>query len=118
MAIASRSVTAALAVAHRASAARARQRMKIRTFEHALLRKSGVGLSAIVLGVAARKGLGNDIAGMPWKPLLWAAATLGEAFAGSPVVSQICGGVADATMSVYVKDAVQTGDFVAGDELA
>jgi hypothetical protein len=118
MATAARSVTAALALAHRASAARSRQRLKIRNFEHALVRKSGVGLSAIALGVMARKGVGNDIGGFPWKPLVWAAATLTEAFSGSAVLSQIAGGVADTTMAVYVKDAVQSGDFVAGDELA
>lgn len=113
-----RSVTAALALANRATAARSRQKLKIRTFEHALIRKSGVGLTAIALGVAARKEVPNDVAGFPWKTVLWAGATLVEAFAGSAVVSQIAGGVADATMSTYVKDAVATGTFVAGDELA
>ena len=113
-----RSVHAALAVANRATAARSRQRMKIRTFEHALIRKSGVGLSAIALGVMARNGVPNDISGFPWKTALWAAATLTEAFSGSAVLSQIAGGIADTTMATYVKDAVQSGSLVAGDELA
>jgi hypothetical protein len=113
--MATRSMTHALALAHRAQASRARQRQKVRQFEHAVFRKSGLAVGAVLIGVGQRNGVPVDVAGVPWKPVFALAAMLTEAFSSSPVVSQIAGGLGDAAMATYVKDAVANGTLIAGE---
>jgi hypothetical protein len=113
--MAQKSVTHALAAAQRATATNARQRMKMRAFENALIRKAAVSVTACGYGVMKRHSVSDEIQGFPWKLGIWVGSTLVEALAASQVVTNFAAGLSDATMAVYLKDAVQNKTLIAGE---
>ena len=108
------SVKHALAVAQRASNRDLRHRHKMRAFENALIRKASVSIAAGAFGAMKRHGVSDEVSGVPWKLPLWLGATLLEAFSGSPVVSNFSAGISDATMAVYMTNAIAAKNWVAG----
>jgi hypothetical protein len=116
--MAKQSMNHAIALAQRAAASNQRHRMKMRTFENALIRKAAVSVSAGAFGVMKRNAVSDEIQGFPWKLGLWVTSTLVEALSGSQVITNFAAGVSDATLAVYLKDAIQNKTLVAGEELA
>jgi hypothetical protein len=113
--MAKQSVTHALAAAQRAHATNQRNRMKMRAFENALIRKAAVSVASGAFGVMQRNGVKNDVQGFPWKLGLWVTSTLVEALASSQTVTNFAAGVSDATLAVYLERAIATKTLVAGD---
>lgn len=109
------SVQHAIQVAQRAQARDMRHRHRVRAFEHALIRKSAVAISAGAFGAMTRQGVPNSIGAFPWKLGLWVGATLVEALAGSATVSHFAGGVSDATMAVYMANSIGNKTWIAGE---
>lgn len=104
----------AIALASRAHLANTKHRMHKRAIEAGLIRKATISLSAAGLGALKKHGVSNDIKGFPWKLALFTAATAGEALTDG-MLQSVLGAVGDATMAVYVHDAVASGSLVAGD---
>lgn len=103
----------------RALASNARHRAKVRGFENALIRKAAVSLTAGAYGMMRKHGVSDAVGGVPWKLPVWVGATLIEALTGSATLGNFAAGVSDSTMAIYVKDAIEKGTFVAGEnELA
>lgn len=107
-----------MTLAQRFSAMQARHRTRVKRFEHGLVRKSAVSLAAATFGAMHRMGMKPDIKGVPWKPILWLGATLGEATFTNPTLCAFAAGVSDASMATYIQDSIINKSFVAGDELS
>lgn len=101
----------------RAQAIQARHRQHIKTFERGLIRKASVSLAAGSLGTIKRMGVKDDLHGFPWKLGLWLGATVGEALSRGALMQAFCAGVSDATMAIYIENAIVTKSLVAGDEI-
>jgi len=91
-----------------------RHRTKMRSFEHAIVRKGVVTLAAGGYGAMHRLGVKDDVKGFPWKMGVWLGATLVEALASNPIVQNVAAGVSDATMAVYTERSIATKSLVAG----
>lgn len=107
----------AVAIASRSQNRDARHRMQVKHFEAALVRKAAVSMAAGAYGVAQRSGVKNDIKGFPWKMGVWLGATLVEALSKG-MVQSFAAGVSDATMAIYMENAISTKTFVAGDAVS
>ena len=92
----------------------ANKRAKESRMEHVLVRKSGVALTSVGLGALRKHGVSPGVKGLPWKPLAWLGLTMVEAF-GKGVVQSFAAGASDATMAVYLENAIASGSMVAGE---
>ena len=92
----------------------ARLRQEKRNFERALVRKTGVTLTAGVYGTMSRLGVPNDIMGFPWKLGAFVGATLVEALADGHVQA-FAAGMSDATLAIYMDRSIVNKTLISGE---
>jgi len=85
-----------------------------RGLERALVRKASVLTSAATLGTLRRMGVPVAIAGFPWKLGVSTLALLGEGMSKGNVQA-VMGGIADASMAIYVERSIGNKVLVAGE---
>lgn len=101
----------------RAQATNARHRMHVKSFERSLIRKASVSIAAGTYGTMKRFGIKDDLHGFPWKMGVWLGATVVEALSRNQMVQSFAAGVSDATMAIYIDQAIVNKTLVAGDEI-
>ena len=90
------------------------RRTKSKSLEHTLVRKAGVLTTAAVFGTLNRYKISPAIGGFPWKLGVLTLAQIGEGLSKGNVQA-IMGGIADATMAVYVERSIATDTLISGD---
>jgi hypothetical protein len=104
----------AILVAQRAHARDYRRRQTVRSFEHALVRKAAVIMTAAAYGALKRNSVPDEIAGFPWKIAAWGGTTLVELLSNSGVIKAFAGGMSDATAAVYTDRSIVNKTLVSG----
>lgn len=101
----------------RAQAINTRHRMHVKSFERALIRKASVSIAAGTYGTMKRLGVKDDLHGFPWKAGVWLGATVIEALSRNSMVQSFAAGFSDATMAIYLEQAIANKTLVAGEEI-
>ena len=101
-------------IVQRARVRDARLRQERRNFERALVRKTGVTLTAGVYGPMTRLGVPNVIMGFPWKLGTFVGATLVEALS-SGYVQAFAAGVSDSTLAIYMDRSIVNKTLISGE---
>lgn len=100
----------------RLQATAARQRDKTRALEQNIVRKVVLSGTGAALGYASKKGVREEIGGVPIKLGLAAIGALGEIMLKGGA-QRFAGAVGDASLVIYSHEAIQEGSFVAGGEV-
>lgn len=94
----------------------ARQRAKTTALEQNIVRKATIGATGAALGYASKKGMREELGGVPIKLALSGVGALGELLLKG-AAQRFAGAVGDASLAIYSHEAVQEGSFVAGSEV-
>lgn len=89
-------------------------RAKAERAEQGIVRKAVVAGTGAAIAYAEKKGMPDEMLGVPSKLAVGVGLTLVEIFAKG-AVQRIAGAVSDASLAVWSHEAVQEGSFVAGD---
>jgi hypothetical protein len=110
------STSKAMQIAQRAHSREIRRRHTVKGFEHALIRKAAVMLTAGAYGTLKRNSVPDEVAGFPWKIAAWAGSTLIEILANNGTVKSFAGGISDATAAIYMDRSIVNKTLVSGNE--
>ncbi len=100
----------------RLQAANSRAHQKTRAMEQNVVRKVVISGTGAALGYASKRGMREDVAGVPIKLAMAAVGALGEILLkGAP--QRLSGAIGDASLAIYSHEAMQEGSFVAGGEV-
>jgi len=90
-------------------------RKRVAEVEQDFIRKTLMALTGGGYGLARRKGLRNNIAGVPLKLGVATLAALGQVMSKGST-RRAFGAIADASIACYSENAMASGQFVAGIE--
>lgn len=90
-----------------------RARAKTTALEQNIVRKALISGTGAALGYASKKGVREELGGVPVKLGLAALGALGELLLKG-AAQRAAGAVGDASLAIYSHEAMQEGTFVAG----
>ena len=90
-------------------------RKRVAEVEADFIRKTLMALTGGGYGLARRKGMRNNVAGVPLKLAVATVATVGQVMSRGST-RRAFGAIADASIACYSENAMAAGTFVAGIE--
>ena len=95
--------------------ANANRRAREKGLENTLVHKGALLTTAALYGSLNRMDVPIEIGGFPWKLGVTGLALLAEGMTKG-TTQAVAGGVADATLAIYIERSISTNTLVAGDD--